>query len=206
MVKASEIVAAARSYAGSPYRWWTGAFPEYGPPGYMDYQSPGYYSPGFVKREGVHCAGLINLARMECGLEPVGLTKAYYDWLYDSGEWFDPSTPGVPGAICVHPWQSGMGAGNEGHVAMYTDEHTLVQSVPGTGVYEGEQDYDSHAWADYWLYALMSDVDYSEYPGGDDVPLQTEWYLAVTREGWVQLNGGDWSGGWWDSAWVWHAA
>lgn len=160
MVTAEEIVEAARAYAGSPYRWWTGAYPEYGPPGYMD-ADPEKYTPAFVRREGVHCSGFINLVRAACGLEPVGLTKAYYDWLYEDGEWFDPSAPGVPGAICVHPWEEGL---TEGHVALYTGDHTIIQAEPTGGVWEGDTDYGSHAWADYWLYGLMPDVDYGNVP------------------------------------------
>lgn len=182
MVKAAELVEAARAYVGSPYRWWTGAYPEHGPPGYMDGGNIAAYTWGFVRREGVHCAGLINLARADCGLEPMGLTKAYYDWLYDDGEWFVTDDPGVPGAICVHPWQAGV---TEGHIAMYTDTHTLIQSVPGQGVWEGEQDYDSHRWADYWLYALMPDVDYSDASPQPSTevwtPAQT-WYEENSQE------------------------
>ncbi len=51
------IVEAARQFLGAPYKFWTGVYPEYGPPGYNDWQDPGYYTPGYVVSEGVHCAG-----------------------------------------------------------------------------------------------------------------------------------------------------
>lgn len=146
MATGMDIVNAAREYIGAPYRYWTGVYPEYGPPGYNDWQNAGYYPSGYVTSEGVHCAGLVNLARMECGLQPIGLTKQYSDWIWASGtgSYFDPSSPGVPGAICVIPWDPSTGA--EGHVAIYTDAHTLIQATLSSGIWEGEQDYDSYQW------------------------------------------------------------
>lgn len=163
MVTAAEIVEAARSYKGAPYRWWTGAYPEYNAPGYMDWQSPGYYNPDYVSGEGVHCAGFVNLARMECGLSSIGLTSDWALYLWNNGgSSFDPGNPGIPGAVCCKPWTPGTQPGvAEGHIALYTAEHTLIQAVPGWGVYEGEQDYDSYTWAGYEVYGLMPDVDYS---------------------------------------------
>ncbi len=205
-VTGMDIVNAARQFAGAPYRYWTGVYPEVGPPGYTDWQDPGYYYPGYVYSEGVHCAGLVNLARMECGLTPIGLTKQYGDWLWNegTGEYFnpDPNSPGVPGAICVKPWDPYTGA--EGHVAIYTDAHTLIQAVLNPGVYEGEQDYDSYNWAGYTTYGLMPDVDYDglEIQGNDN--LQATAYVAVDAQGYLRLNGPDWSGGWWDAGWKWN--
>jgi hypothetical protein len=209
-VTGMDIVEAARKFAGAPYHFWTGAFPEYGPPGYMDWLNPGDYMPGYVQSEGVHCAGLVNLARMECGLQPVGLTKAYSEWLWSSGkgESFnpDPNTPGVPGALCVKPWEPGTPPGqSEGHIAIYTDAHTLIQAVVNPGVYEGEQDYDSYAWAGYTTYGLMPDVDYSGVADRGNINKEDVWYVAVDSEGYMRVKGPDWSGGWYDAGWKWHA-
>ena len=204
MATGMDIVNAARQYVGAPYKWWTGAYPEYGPPGYNDWQNPGYYPPGYVTSEGVHCAGLVNLARMECGLQPVGLTKQYADWAWYSGTgaYFDPSTPGVPGAICVVPWDPSTGA--EGHVAIYTDAHTLIQATATSGVWEGEQDYDSYAWAGYTSYGLMPDVEYGDVEDWPQTNQEEVWYVAVDAQGYMRVKGPDYSGGWYDAGWKWH--
>ncbi len=183
-----------------------GSVPRVRPPGYNDWQNAGYYTPGYVYSEGVHCAGLVNLARMECGLSPIGLTKQYGDWLWNegTGEYFnpDPNAPGVPGAICVIPWDPGTGA--EGRVAIYTDAHTLIQATLASGVWEGEQDYDSYQWAGYTTYGLMPDVDYSELADYPQTNQEAVWYVAVDAQGYMQVNGADYSGGWWDAGWQWH--
>jgi len=141
---------------------------------------------------------------MECGLTPIGLTKQYGDWLWNegTGAYFDTSSPGVPGAICVKPWDGW----SEGHVAIYADAHTLIQAVLNPGVYEGEQDYDSYNWAGYTTYGLMPDVDYSDVQGWGDVNQEATAYVAVDAQGYLRLNGPDWSGGWWDAGWKWHDA
>jgi len=200
-VKASDIVAAAESYLGAPYRWWTGAFPEYGPPGYMDWQNPGYYNPGFVASEGVHCSGFINLVRMECGLEPIGLTRAYEDWMWaNGGESFDPFTPGQVGAICVRGWTPDTAPGvSEGHVALYVGEHELIHASPGLGVNRGMTDIETYWWAQYAVYGLMPDVDYSEAPerepGTEPETAEVVNWFGIGADGVVRL-GGDWSRGW----------
>lgn len=207
-VTGMDIVKAARKFVGAPYRFWTGAVPELYAPGYGEWVNPGDYTPGYVQSEGVHCAGLVNLARMECGLPPIGLTKQYGDWLWNegTGEVFnpDPNSPGVPGAICVRPWDPGSGA--EGHVAIYTDAHTLIQAVLNPGVYEGEQDYDSYQWAGYTSYGLMPDVDYSGVADWGNTNKEEVWYVAIDAEGYMRVKGPDWSGGWYDAGWKWHAS
>jgi cell wall-associated NlpC family hydrolase len=206
MVKGSEIVAAARQLIGVPYVWWQ----EGDPIPMWSYDYP-YTNPPVQEmwNRYVMCSDLVNWARQECGLAAIGGTPAYYDFLMGGGtaEAFDPTTPGVPGAICVNPgiWRGGYG---QGHVAIYTDEHTLIEATDGTGsfagVNEGEQDYDSHQWAGYWLYGLMSDVDYSESipepdpgHGGVVTDPSVNWF-AIDSNGWVRLGGpdADWSGGW----------
>lgn len=217
MVTATQFVEAARSYLGAPYRWWTGAFPEYGPPGYMDWQKPGYYDPSFVMSEGVHCAGYVNIVRMACGLEPVGLTKAYEDWAWaNGGVAFDSDAPGKAGAICVKGWQPGTAPGvAEGHIAIYTTEHDLIHASPGFGVHESGTDIDTYWWAQYAVYLEMPDLDYS---GGTDNATDTTpprgapgrapgtpWqWLAIDAEGWARFDGPDYSRGWFDTQWQWH--
>ena len=200
MVKASDIVEAARELIGVRYVWWAEGDPL--PMYYYDY--PDSAPPvWYMRQNGTMCSDLINWARMYCGLPAIGGTPAYYDWLYAGGEWFDPSVDGVAGALCVNPgiWRGGAG---QGHVALYSGAHTLIQATDGVGsfagVNEGEQDYDSHGWANYWLYGLMPDVDYSEYidDAPDPVPALSgppRW-VSIDRDGWYRADGPDWSKGW----------
>lgn len=210
-VTGNDIVEAARSLLGVWYVWW-----ELGDPIPMWLDEWGNAAPPreHMDQVGVMCSDLVNYARMECGLEPVGGTPAYYDWLLanGTGQAFDPSTPGVPGAICVNPgpWR-GDNVLAQGHISIYTDEHTLIQATDGkgsfAGVNEGEQDTDA-GWANYWLYGLMPDVSYETRDAGDmpvppsEIPsvateVEVNWH-AITSEGWWRLGGKDvdWSGGW----------
>lgn len=157
-VKASQVVEAGRSILGASYVWWQIGDPL--PKWYYEYPY-GPPPPSWVYANGIHCADYISYARQLCGLPAIGGTGDYQDWLEaNGGETFDPSTPGVPGALCVHRYEGPYGSA-QGHVAMYTDEHTLIQATSMYGVNEGEQDYDSHQWANYYIYGLMPDVDYS---------------------------------------------
>jgi cell wall-associated NlpC family hydrolase len=201
-VKGSEIVAAARQLLGVPYVWWE----EDDPIPMWSYDYP-YTNPPIQKTwsRQVMCSDLVNFARQECGLAAIGGTPAYYDWLLSTGTGiaFDPTTDSVPGAICVNPgvWRGGSG---QGHVAIYTDEHTLIEATDPAGVWEGEQDYDSHQWAAYWLYGLQPDVDYSESIkepdpgyGGVVTDPSINWF-GIGDDGIVRLGGKnvDWSRGW----------
>lgn len=207
VVTGQDIVEAARKLLEVWYSWWKEGDPipkwwyEYG-----DTCPPRWW----FDENGTMCADLINAARNYCGLPSIGGTPAYYDWaVANGGVNFDSSTPGVPGAICVNPgpWR-GDTLLDQGHIALYTDEHTLIQATDGSGsfagVNEGEQDYDSQTWAGYWTYALMPDVDYSA-DLGDDAPepqpaLTVPRWLAYNRDNWPMLDGPDWSKGfhWYD--------
>lgn len=202
MVTADDVVASARKLLGVWYEWWEEGEPI--PLWYYDY--PGSVPPRWwFNANGTMCSDLINYARMDNGLEYIGGTPAYYDWLYATGEWFDSSAAGVPGALCVNPgvWRGGEG---QGHISLYTDERTLIQATDGTGdfagVNEGEQDYDSHRWANYWLYGLMPDVDYSAYlgegaaPTPEDLAIQRPRWLSIDKDGWQRADGPDWARGW----------
>jgi hypothetical protein len=209
MVTGNDIAAAARELLGVWYVWW-----QDGDPIPMWTNEWGWSAPprSHMDQAGVMCSDLVNYARMYCGLEPVGGCPAYYDWLVSNGTGgtFDPSTPGVAGAICVNPgpWR-GDNVLAQGHISIYTDEHTLIQATDGqgswAGVHEGEQDYDA-GWANYWLYGLMPDVQY----GGvaqpetmavtpEEVPsvateFEVNWF-GIGADGYVRL-GGDYAKGW----------
>lgn len=205
-VKASEIVTAARQLIGASYTWWQDGDPV--PLWLYDYP---YSRPPveYIMSAGTMCSDLISWARMECGLPWIGGTGAYQDWIMTNGGIaFDPSIPGVPGAICVHRYE---GPWAQGHIALYTDEHTLIQATDGVGsfagVNEGEQDYDSHQWANYLVYGLQPDVDYSEHTGGNNGETQPapSWqWIALDARGYLRADGPDWSRGWYDSEWAYH--
>ncbi len=85
-----------------------------------------------------------------------------------------------------------MGPGAEGHIAMYTDAHTLIQSDGVNGVWEGEQDHDSTTWAYYLVYGLMPDVDYSDAQPTAEPPETTAVSTAVSgpwqQRGWFEIT------------------
>lgn len=199
MPTGQDIVASARKLLGVWYEWWSEGesiplwWYEYG-----DNPPPRSY----FDANGTMCSDLVNFALNDNGLPSIGGTPAFYDALYDSGSWFDASASAVPGAVCINPgtWRGGNG---QGHIAIYTDEHTLIQATDGAGsfagVNEGEQDYNSVAWADYWLYGLLPGVDYSEHTDTKPPPIEAvtkpRW-LAIGKNGAAIVNGKDFSGGW----------
>lgn len=198
-----DIVDSARKLLGIWYEWW-----EEGEPIPLWWYEYGDTMPplSWFWANGTMCSDLVNAARNDNGLPSIGGTPAYYDWLVAASvaEDFDPTTPGVPGAVCVNPgvWRGGSG---QGHIAIYTDEHTLIQATDGAypfnGVNEQEQDYDSHKWANYWIYALMPDVDYSESlaSGAPEVvenSISVPRWLSIDKDGWCRADGHDWSRGW----------
>lgn len=202
-VTGQDIVDSARKLLGVWYEWWEEGEPI--PLWFHDY--PNSIPPRWwFDENGTMCSDLVNAARVDHGLTAIGGTPAFYDWLVNAGvaEDFDPTTPGIPGAVCVNPgvWRGGSG---QGHIAIYTDEHTLIQATDGQGVFAGvneqEQDYNSHEWAKYWIYALMPDVDYSDSlgsqaPGVAEKALAHPRWLSVDQSGWYRADGPDWSGGW----------
>ncbi len=114
-------------------------------------------------------------------------------------------------SVLIHPafrgryaWYLGTRAGAEGHVAIYTDAHTLIQATATSGVWEGEQDYDSYAWAGYTSYGLMPDVEYGDVEDWPQTNQEEVWYVAVDAQGYMRVKGPDYSGGWYDAGWKWH--
>jgi hypothetical protein len=205
-VKASEIVEAARLVAGCYYRWW-----------YVSASLPMWYDDGYthppvsyIQTYGCMCADLINWARQECGLPPIGGTTDYANSIVNV-ERFDSSSPGVPGAICVNPYYSPY---HQGHVALYTGEHQLIQALVNPGVTEAYTDIETSQWegCEFEWYGLMADVDYSEATrseegehSGTRKSGSTDWeYIAADDKGYLCVDGSDWRGGWFDKQWNWH--
>lgn len=204
MVKAIDIVHSARKLIGVWYEWWS----EGEPIPLWIYEYPNSMPPRWwFDNNGTMCSDLINAARMDNGLDPIGGTPAYYDWMaYHGAVAFDAPVPAVPGALICNPgvWRGGYG---QGHISLYTDGdpygHCLIQATDGVGsfagVNEGEDDRDTVSWWSPWLYGLMPDVDYSDVM--DDAPdpipaLPKPRWVAIDRDGWHRSDGPDWSKGW----------
>ena len=78
MATATEVVQAARSQIGAFYLF-----------GYAEYtEAP---VPDDLQEVGTNCNGIINWARIQCGLIGVGNTGAYYDWITNA-EVADPNS------------------------------------------------------------------------------------------------------------------
>jgi cell wall-associated NlpC family hydrolase len=179
MVKASEIVAAARQLEGAYYRWW-----------YVGASLPMWLDDGhahppveYIMEYGVMCSDLLNWSRQECGLPPIGGTTDYANAIVNWSA-FDPSVPGVPGAVCVNPYYS---PDQQGHVALYTGEHQIIQALVNPGVTEAYTDVETSTWAccGFTWYGFMNDVDY--YDAEDEAtppPPAPAWQ----RNGWYQIE------------------
>lgn len=168
-VKAEDVVAACLELVGANYRWWyegaslpMWADDGYGWRGYDDCPPKSH-----VMQTGVMCADLIDWGRQMCGLPAVGGTLAWSNFI-TGWDYFDPNAPGQVGAICVKPYAAGWA---QGHVAIYKDEHYLVQSINYPGVTEDYTDYEAYTWnqCDFTYYGFMPDVDYSGDTGGGTV-------------------------------------
>jgi len=199
-VSAQDIVDSAYKLKGSPYRtWYYGAsIPMWlsdnagDPPPLTDLQ---YY--------GVMCSDLVNWALEDNGFPACGGTAAFADYLVNTSD-FDPSTPGVPGAIALAPYQS-PAVGSQGHIAIYVDEHTLIQALHTNGVTDQFTDAETYAWGGdtaFTTYGFLPNVDYSAAgdttKGGAPGVTAPKW-LAIGAQGAVVANGSDYSLGWYDT-------
>lgn len=200
---AAQFVAAARSFKGGWYRSWTGAYPEYGPPGYMDF-NPDLYTPEFYFSEGGHCSGYVNLVCQAVGLEPGGLTGWWADHAWkNGGEPFDVDRAGRPGAIAVKGWTPGSAPGvAEGHIVIYTGEYEIIHCTPGRGVVEGDTDYGTFPWAQYEVYFEPPWLDFCD---SSEISVQSSPWIAPDHNGHLVLNGSGWARhGWFWVPESWH--
>lgn len=163
-VNPTNIVDAARSLLGTNYRWWyTGASlpmwvdDGYGWQGYSDCPPVSH-----AKNVGVMCADLINFALQWNNLPAVGGTEAWANAIV-GWEPFDVNKPKAPGMVAVKPYASDWA---QGHIALYTGEHQLIQSINYPGVTEGYDDHETYAWrqCDFDWLGYIPGV---EYLGGD---------------------------------------
>jgi hypothetical protein len=193
MANAKDIVESAYKLLGAPYRTW-----ELGDPLPM-WKRDGRGDPppaSHLKNVGVMCADLINFALEDNGLRPGGGTQAFGDYLVNTSG-FDPGSPGEPGAIAYRPYR-GPELGAQGHIALYVDEHTLIQALGGIqprffGVTDRFTDKETYSWGGntlFTVYGFLPGVDYSgrpevgtthasdTYPGDTATPKEVAHWMA----------------------------
>jgi hypothetical protein len=193
VASAQDIVESAYKLLGAPYRTW-----ELGDPLPM-WKADGRGDPppaSHLKNVGVMCADLINFALEDNGLRPGGGTQAFGDYLVNTSG-FDPDSPGEPGAIAYRPYR-GPELGAQGHIALYVDEHTLIQALGGRqprffGVTDQFTDKETYSWGGntlFTVYGFLPRVDYSgpsrngathaseTYPGDTATPKEVAHWMA----------------------------
>jgi hypothetical protein len=160
-----------------------------------------YIANGIVTH---NCADLISWAMMDNGLETVYGTEAFEDFLVDIQD-FDPSAPGVPGAIAYDPYISAA-VGSQGHIACYVNDAVIIQALAGTPPYYGVTDEftdaETYSWGGDTLftrYGFLPGVDYSS-TSTTPIVIPPKW-IAINHEGMLVANGKDYSGGWYDTGW-----
>lgn len=162
MVTGQDIVDAAYEVLDAPYRIWSQGSPI---PMWI-YDGMGDPPPAsYINSVGVMCSDLVSYALERCGLPPCYGTEnlAYY---LEGQMPFDPSTPGVPGAICLRPY-SGPALEDQGHVGIYVDEHALIQSLYLPGVTDAYTDAETWGWGgstEFTVYGFLPGVSYDEKP------------------------------------------
>jgi hypothetical protein len=148
---------------------------------------------------GIECSDLINYALERCGLPAIGgtgnISNVIVNWNY-----FDPISPGVPGAVAVTPYE-GSALAQQGHVLLYTGAHSTIQALYSDGVTDQYTDTDTAGFLELRYYGLLPGVDYSgaAAPGGERVTAPK--WLAIGRDGTLVANGDDYAGGWYDTGW-----
>lgn len=193
MATGQDLVDAARKLLSAPYRMWYDGAPV---PMWL-YDQMGDPPPvEYLLDVGVMCSDLINDACEECGLPAIGGTGAWASAIVD---WvrFDPETPGVPGAIAVKgytdPWL-------QGHIGMYTGEHSFIQSLITPGVTEDYTDAETYYWGGetaFDWYGFIPGVDYGDAtePTEPVKPASAAW-IGWDKNGTPKVNGADCSRGW----------
>jgi hypothetical protein len=171
------IVNAAYQLLGANYPVWEGCpIPMWKEQGYGTTYNTlppvSYFMPD-GDNWGVECSDLINYALIYNGLDPIGGTEdAYYNLQYPEGvDWhFNPNTPGQRAAVALSPYVDAA-PGQQDHIALYWDEHYLIQSLNGSPPYYGvPYDYTDtqiYSWGGdtaFIYYAFLPGV---QYPGID---------------------------------------
>lgn len=136
---------------GGPYAQWSGEWPPSpGPPFYMD---SGDYSYAYIQKWGSNCSGQMNIPLWWVGLEAVGGTLAWEEFLR-AGGWFETFVPDKQypkGTFLVQSYGGGLGA--EGHIAVVSHhDQWIVQADTYRGINEAVTVMHQHYYTP-WDYA-----------------------------------------------------
>jgi hypothetical protein len=165
MANAWDIIGAARELLGvTKYRYWQDGdpIPMWRKDGWGEHPLPPFW---YFEQNGIMGADLINYALARNGIGPNGGTGTFLKdgWLVRAGG-FDPNSPGQAGAIAFRPYQDPV---DNGSIALYLDEHQVIQSIPSDGVTDQYTDAQTYSWAPQWgmryrftYYAFLWGVSY----------------------------------------------
>lgn len=146
----AKMTAFLRQYEGCPYTWWHMGDPIGAAAPFYEREA-GSAPPTVAEaaRDGINCAGLINVGRLACGLAGIDGTYGYgtaFTW-HPLGP-----TPPPAGAVLFRAYCDDA---DQGHVAYMMDEKSIIHAVDWeseTGVvcssYEDWRGYMTH-WAPF---------------------------------------------------------
>ena len=164
MVRAMDIVRAAEELVSAPYRTWQEGDPV---PMWLADGAGNPPSAAHLHSVGVNSSDLINFALELNGLPAGGGTGSFANYLVNTAT-FDPSSPAVPGAIALRPYE-GPDITQQGHIALYLGPHQIIQSIPSEGVTPRYTDEQTYAWASegwpqygFTIYGYLSGVVYDQ--------------------------------------------
>lgn len=174
MVTGQDIVNAAYELKGARYRAWSLGSPI---PMWV-WDGAGNPPPAeyLVDGPGVMCSDLVSWAMMRNDLDPVYGTENLA-YILEDQQPFDPSTPGEPGAICLRPY-SGPALRDQGHVAIYVDEHTVIQSLWTPGVTDAYTDAETWGWggaSEFTTYGFLPGVSYGSVAASEQDESEPMW-------------------------------
>ena len=186
MVTGEDIVNAAYELLGAPYRLWQ---PGMSLPTWIGDNRGDPPPASHLMSVGLECADLVSYALARNGLSypyQAG-TGTFGDFLIDTSD-FDPSAPGEPGAVALKPY-SGPAWEDQGHAALFVDEHRLIQSI-ARGVTDTWSDEETYSWGGstaFEVYGYLPGVAYQNSGGGISAPgeelwRQFGWYEAINAQ------------------------